>query len=110
MKKNSNLAAFMISLLIILITSCQKEIQQEQTSIFGEQATTIASQNLVSIPDKITITQPGLYPEGIAFDKFNDRFLVSSFGQGTIGAVSFDGNYTPLIQDPDLKSTLGLHI
>jgi len=98
------------SAIVLSITSCQKELQQEQTSISSEQATSVASQNLVSIPDQITFTQPGLYPEGVAFDKFNNRFLVSSFGKGTIGAVSFNGEYTPFIQDPDLKSTLGLHI
>lgn len=111
MKKITTTIGTIISSAIILsTTSCQKEIQQNQTTIADEQATTMVTQTPVNIPDQITFTQPWLYPEGIAFDKFNNRFLVSSFGRGTIGAVSFDGNYTPFIEDPDLKSTLGLHI
>jgi hypothetical protein len=98
------------SAITLSIASCQKEIQSKSTTIAGEQATTMASQKWVNIPDQIAFTQPDLYPEGVAFDRFNDRFLVSSFGKGTIGAVSFNGEYTPFIQDPDLTSTLGLHI
>jgi DNA-binding beta-propeller fold protein YncE len=62
------------------------------------------------IPDQIHFTAHGVYPEGIAFDRFNNRFLVSSFATGTIGTVRFSGVYSPFIQDPDLHSTLGLAI
>jgi hypothetical protein len=100
----------LLSAIVLTVTSCQKKIEQIQKSVAEEQATTIGDRVKIDVPDEIRFTQPGLYPEGVAFDKFNNRFLVSSFGRGTIGAVSFDGNYTPLIEDPDLKSTLGLHI
>lgn len=109
-----------IFFLLLIISGCKKEINNEQTTAVSEQQTQFASQSRVSIPDQIHFTQFGLYPEGIAFDKFNNRFLVSSFGMGpigtpfygtgTIGAVSFNGDYTPFIHDPDLKSILGLHI
>lgn len=101
-----------IQLLIVsfFATACKKEISDESLNAINEQQTQMATQARISIPDQIHFTVPGLYPEGIAFDKFNNRFLVSSFGHGTIGAVSFDGNYTPFIEDADLKSTLGLHI
>jgi sugar lactone lactonase YvrE len=108
--KNSKLTALIVlPMLIFFVTSCQKEVEKKQTPVSPEEAT-ISTGSRTNIPDEIRFTQPGLYPEGVAFDKFNNRFLVSSFGRGTIGAVSFDGNYTPLIEDPDLKSTLGLHI
>ena len=107
-------------ILMLVVSGCTKEINHEQTTAFSEQQTTAATQTRVNIPDQIHFTQFGLYPEGIAFDKFNNRFLVSSFGQGpigtpyygtgTIGAVSFNGDYTPFIHDPELKSILGLHI
>lgn len=111
MKKITTWMAVILLPLVVLftITSCQKETDSKTTAI-SEEATTISAQDRVIIPDQISFTQPGLYPEGVAFDKFNNRFLVSSFGRGTIGAVSFDGNYTPFIEDADLKSTLGLHI
>ena len=107
MKKSLYLLSKVIGSLL-LFTDCQKEINQEQA--VSEEQTVMAAQARVDIPDEISFTQPGLYPEGIAFDKFNSRFLVSSFGKGTIGTVSLNGNYTPFIEDNDLKSTLGLHI
>ena len=96
--------------LMLIISGCSKELTNEQADTFSEQQTTAAMQSRVSIPDQLRFTVPGLYPEGIAWDKFNNRFLVSSFGQGTIGAVSLDGVYTPFIQNADVHSTLGLHI
>ena len=94
-------------LLAVVVTACKKESQQ---TVRSEEETSAYSTVKNEIPDEIHFTQPGLYPEGVAFDKFNNRFLVSSFGKGTIGSVSFDGTYTAFIEDPDLKSTLGLHI
>jgi hypothetical protein len=108
--KNSKRTGFIgLSILLVFFTSCQKEVEEKQTNIPAEEGT-ISIGGRINIPDEIQFTQPGLYPEGIAFDKFNNRFLVSSFGKGTIGAVSLNGNYTPFIEDHDLKSTLGLHI
>jgi hypothetical protein len=97
-------------ILMLIASSCKKEIYPEQSTVPIEQQTQLVTQAGVRIPDQIGFTVPGLYPEGIAFDKFNNRFLVSSFGKGTIGTVSFIGDYTPFIRDDDLKSTLGLHI
>ena len=107
-------------ILMVVISGCSKEIDYEQDAGRIEQGSHTSIQAPVIFPDQIHFTQFGLYPEGIAFDKFNDRFLVSSFGQGpigtpfygtgTIGAVALNGDYTPLIHDPELKSILGLHI
>ena len=44
------------------------------------------------------------------YDKYNDRFYVSSTSNGDIGIVTKDGNYTPFITDPALISTTGLEI
>ncbi|UOG74363.1 hypothetical protein MTX78_19870 [Hymenobacter tibetensis] len=63
-----------------------------------------------AIAEQTTFTQPGLYPEGSVLDEKNNRFLVSSFAQGTIGAVNFDGTYTPFIVDSRLVATVGLTV
>lgn len=51
-----------------------------------------------------------LFPEGIAYDSSRGVFLVSSFTNGTIGSVSVDGQYSPLITDDKLLTTSGLHV
>ncbi len=63
-----------------------------------------------AIPGQINFTQERLYPEGIAFDKRNGRFLVTSLTRGDIGAVAYDGTYKPFIQDSALGATIGLKI
>jgi sugar lactone lactonase YvrE len=62
------------------------------------------------IPGQINFTQERLYPEGVAFDKSNGQFLVTSLTRGTIGAVAYDGTYKPFIQDSALGATIGLKI
>jgi len=62
------------------------------------------------IPEHITFTSPGLYPEGVDHDALHQRFLVSSLSQGTIGQVSYKGSYTPFIEDDRLVSTIGLRV
>jgi hypothetical protein len=100
-----------IFVLMLVISGCSKELTNEQPTTLSEQQSSAALQNHVRIPDQIHfIPSAGVYPEGVAFDKFNNRFLVSSFTTGTIGAVSFNGTYTPFITDPDLHATLGLKI
>ncbi|MEI6949672.1 hypothetical protein V9K67_20970 [Paraflavisolibacter sp. H34] len=60
--------------------------------------------------DAIHFTAPFVFPEGVVYDPFNDRFLVSSIAQGTIGAVTREGVYSPIIQDAALASTAGMEI
>jgi sugar lactone lactonase YvrE len=62
------------------------------------------------LPASITINTPGLSPEGIEYDTKNNRFLVGSITQGTVFVVGNDGTLTPFIQDPDLKSSVGIEV
>lgn len=64
----------------------------------------------VPLPDKITVPQAALNPEGIQWDEANQRFLVSSRAQGRIGVVKDDSTYTQLADDSRLISTIGLHL
>ena len=61
-------------------------------------------------PDRITVPQAALHPEGIQWDATNQRFVVSSRTQGRIGTVRDDSTYTVLADDPRLISTIGLNL
>jgi sugar lactone lactonase YvrE len=100
----------LISVWVLIISGCTKELKQEQSALLSQQKNEQVGQSKFNIPDQISFTRPALYPEGIVFDQFNSRFLVSSLTTGTIGAVTYDGTYTPFIQDAALPSTVGLAI
>ena len=61
-------------------------------------------------PDKVTVAQSGIFPEGVQYDELNQRFLVSSRRLGRIGAVEDDGTYTVFGDDSRLISTIGLNV
>ncbi|WP_185816969.1 SMP-30/gluconolactonase/LRE family protein [Hymenobacter metallilatus] len=61
-------------------------------------------------PDKITVPQAALSPEGIQYDEANRRFFVSSRTQGRIGTVKDDSTYTQFADDARLVSTIGLNL
>lgn len=61
-------------------------------------------------PATVTIARPNLYPEGLAYDALNNRFLVSSFTGGTLGQVKDDGTYTAFADDSQLISSTGVFV
>jgi sugar lactone lactonase YvrE len=63
-----------------------------------------------AIPDTITMNTAGFVPEGVEYDTKNKRFLVGSLAEGTVFTVANDGKLTPFIQDPDLKSSVGIEV
>lgn len=67
-------------------------------------------QNGKDLPEKITITESSLFPEGVEYDRQGHRFLVSSLTRGTIGAVDDHGNYEAFIEDEDFGATIGIEI
>src|SRR5262245_9761942 len=58
----------------------------------------------------IKINDAGFIPEGVEYDTKNKRFLVGSLAKGTVFVVAKDGTLTPFIQDPDLKSSVGVEV
>lgn len=62
------------------------------------------------IPPTITMDKAGIVPEGVEYDTKNKRFLVGSLAEGTVFTVASDGKLTPFIQDPDLKSSVGIEV
>ncbi len=59
--------------------------------------------------DVIDIHEDGLFPEGIDYDKRGDRFLITSITRGDIGQI-VNGEYSVWVSNPDLVSTIGLHV
>jgi sugar lactone lactonase YvrE len=61
-------------------------------------------------PTAITLKAPGSLPEGVEYDSKNKRFLVGSLSEGTVYSIANDGTRKPFIQDPDLKSSVGIEV
>lgn len=76
--------------------------------LFGPTAATSASAQ--ALPDTILVREPGLHPEGVAWDAPRDRFLVSSVTMGRVTAVRDDGSQRVLVEDPELQAAIGIHI
>lgn len=92
---------------LLVLASCTKQVEN-----YSENRTSAGINQLKksSVTAPIVFTETDLFPEGVAYDSKNDRFLVSSFRRGDIGIVTADGSYTPFITDPTLMATTGLEI
>ncbi len=97
---------FMAGAITLVLAGCggSKAPEAEAT------AAAPAAAPALDLPASITINTPGLSPEGIEYDTKNNRFLVGSITQGTVFVVANDGTLTPFIQDPDLKSSVGIEV
>ncbi|MGW0828054.1 SMP-30/gluconolactonase/LRE family protein [Streptomyces sp. NPDC002845] len=62
------------------------------------------------VPRTLTVTAPGVYPEGVAWDPTRKAFLVGSSAQGTISVVRADGSVTPLVAPFAQVSVLGITV
>lgn len=63
-----------------------------------------------ALPQTLTVTAPGVYPEGIAWDPTRKAFLVGSSAQGTISVVRADGSVIPLVAPFAQVSVLGITV
>jgi len=93
---------------LVLLGSCSKNAK-EKLSVTEEQASKAKLKQESGI-QQINFTQQNLFPEGVVYDPFNNRFYVSSITTGDIGIVTPDGSYTAFITDPALTATTGLEI
>ncbi len=60
--------------------------------------------------EQVVINATAVMPEGVEYDAAGERFLFGSLSQGTIRQVTDDGMVSTFVEDPDLKSTVGLQI
>jgi len=61
-------------------------------------------------PDRIVAERGGFIPEGIEFDQANRRLLTGSLAEGTIFEIGLDGSLSPVVQDSDLVSSVGIEV
>ncbi len=99
--KNLHFSSFLSGVFCLLLASCG---YIDPEDIFNN------PQGSGESPEKIVIHEEDLFPEGIEYDKLQQRFLVSSVRYGAIGAVNDNGDYTVLFDDEELISTIGIHI
>lgn len=100
---------FLFSAAAVLLAACSKTSISDQPSA-GPEPATIAGKKAPAPGGDLVFTQTNLFPEGVVYDKFNNRFYVSSTTRGDIGIVGADGSYTPFITDNALVATTGLEI
>ncbi len=62
------------------------------------------------IPEQISFSEHDLFPEGLAYDPVHNWFYVSSAAFGTVGVVTTDGVWKPVVTDDKLTSTTGLKV
>jgi len=63
-----------------------------------------------ALPDMIVIERGGFIPEGIEYDTTNERILVGSLAEGTVFEIAPDGTMTPVVEDMDLVSSVGIEV
>ncbi|BBC38484.1 hypothetical protein SGFS_097780 [Streptomyces graminofaciens] len=63
-----------------------------------------------SLPQTLTVSAPGVFPEGVAWDPTRKAFLVGSVAQGTISVVRADGSVTPLVAPFAQVSVFGITV
>ncbi|MFD2721566.1 hypothetical protein ACFST9_22820 [Hymenobacter monticola] len=64
----------------------------------------------VTAPDRLSVPQAALHPEGIQWDEANKRFIVSSRTKGFIGTVKDDSTFAQLADEQRLISTIGVNL
>jgi sugar lactone lactonase YvrE len=91
---------------LLLLASCSKIITHEELQKLKDELKDKTNPGI----ERIDFTSTNLFPEGVVYDPFNERFYVSSVTNGDIGIVTASGSYTPFITDPSLTATTGLEI
>jgi DNA-binding beta-propeller fold protein YncE len=62
----------------------------------------------MAIGQDIAFNEKELYPEGVAYNKKQKMFYVSSVHQGKIGKMDLQGNYSTFVDDAELISSIGI--
>lgn len=65
---------------------------------------------VAELPAAITAERGGFVPEGIEYDAQRMRLLVGSIREGTVFSIDAAGKLTPLVQDADLVSSIGIEV
>jgi sugar lactone lactonase YvrE len=69
-----------------------------------------AAESELDWPDTIVAERNRFLPEGVEFDQKNSRFLVGSLREGSVFQLERDGRLTPVVEDPELVSSVGIEV
>ncbi len=69
-----------------------------------------AAESELGWPETIVAERNRFLPEGIEFDQTNSRFLVGSLREGSVFQLERDGRVTPVVEDPELVSSVGIEV
>jgi sugar lactone lactonase YvrE len=61
-------------------------------------------------PEVIVAERNLFIPEGIEYDQTQGRFLLGSLREGSVYQLERDGRLTPVVEDPELVSSVGLEV
>lgn len=95
--------AVLSAILLITTFSCSEEDSQSLDPLHLDLKANMPNAS------SIEIDEPALFPEGIDYDKWGNRFFISSITRGDVGQV-IDGEYSVFATHPEFVSTLGLHV
>jgi len=98
-----------LAIVSLALGACNKQ-EPAKTSTSTETKKETSAANQTTLPDLIRFTKPALYPEGLEYDAPNNRFLVTSLHEGTVGTVTPEGKYQVLFQDSHMVSAIGLRL
>ena len=68
------------------------------------------AQSELAWPETIVAERNLFLPEGVEFDQTNSRFLVGSLREGSVFQLERDGRLTPVVEDPELVSSVGIEV
>ena len=109
MKNQISLALLgIVAVSSLMLSACNKNQETSAPAQSEMQKSQVAS--TPTLPDVISFTKPALYPEGLEYDAANNRFLVTSLHEGTVGTVTPDGQYQVLFQDSHMVSAIGIRL
>jgi sugar lactone lactonase YvrE len=63
-----------------------------------------------ALPDVIVAERGGFIPEGVEYDRTNDRILTGSLSEGSVLQLHPDGRVTTVVTDEDLVSSVGIEV
>ena len=90
-----------------LVLSCSEATEPEPDVSAPAPA---AAESEVGWPETI-VAERGLFiPEGIEYDQTHSRILVGSLTDGSVYQLEKDGRLTPVVEDPELVSSVGIEV
>lgn len=94
---------------LLLLVSCKNQNETDKTLKLPKES--LQKNTSVVFPSKINIEGIAQNPEGIAYNKKDQTFLLSSLNAGPIIKINLDGTYKPFTSgEPYPMSTAGLQI